>query len=352
MGEFAFVVLAAAKLSGALPEAQANLLTLIAALSMVSTPLLLMLFDRWCRQDAGQRAADAIDTEDSPVIVAGFGRYGQTVARLLLASDIHPTVIDLDADTVDSARRYGFKVHFGDASQPELLYAAGIAHAKAMVVAIDDAEQCTHLVKALQLTFPNVQIVARARDARHAMALDELNVPHVEREVFESSLRSGRAALELLGMDRSQAKVMADNFRRSSPDFIRQAQADRHNQADMIMRLRESREQFEREMQADQERQARHGGKAGWHGPPRVVAGFCRICAAMLQGRHGGVHRWFLLPRSTGCMANKPRMGPAASQGKSCAKGTVGSCDTNHMMLTMEIAKPRLLTKVNTLPIP
>ena len=268
VGEFAFVVLAAGKLSGALPEAQANLLTLIAALSMVSTPLLLKLFDRWCRQDTSQRAADAIDTEHSPVIVAGFGRYGQTVARLLLASGVHPTVIDLDADTVDSARRFGFKVYFGDASQPDLLHAAGIAHAQAMVVAIDDADQCTRLVKTLQLTFPKVQIVARARDARHAMALDELKVPHVEREVFESSLRSGRATLEVLGMDRSQAKQMADNFRRSSLDFIRQAQADRHNQADMILRLRESREQFEREMQTDQERQARHGGKAGWHAPP------------------------------------------------------------------------------------
>lgn len=264
VGEFAFVVLSAAKVSGALPEAQANLLTLIAALSMVSTPLLLMVFDRWCRQSTQEREADAIEDEHPPVIVAGFGRYGQTVCRLLLAAGVKPTVIDHDADTVDSARRFGFKVYFGDATQPDLLHAAGIHHAKAMVVAVDDSAQCNRLVEVLQHEFAHVQIVARARDALHAMELAELNVPHVEREVFESSLRSGRSTLEALGMDRAQAKQMADNFRRYSLDFLRKAQAERHNEEDLIVRVRQAREQFEREMQADQER---HEGKAGWHAP-------------------------------------------------------------------------------------
>lgn len=267
VGEFAFVVLSAAKVSGALPEAQANLLTLIAALSMVSTPLLLMVFDRWCRQSTQEREADAIEDEHPPVIVAGFGRYGQTVCRLLLAAGVKPTVIDHDADTVDSARRFGFKVYFGDATQPDLLHAAGIHHAKAMVVAVDDSTQCNRLVEVLQHEFAHVQIVARARDALHAMELAELNVPHVEREVFESSLRSGRSTLEALGMDRAQAKQMADNFRRYSLDFLRKAQAERHNEEDLIVRVRQAREQFEREMQADQDRQARHDGKAGWHSP-------------------------------------------------------------------------------------
>ena len=267
VGEFAFVVLSAAKFSGALPEAQANLLTLIAALSMVSTPLLLMVFDRWCRQSTQEREADAIKDEHPPVIVAGFGRYGQTVCRLLLAAGVKPTVIDHDADTVDSARRFGFKVYFGDATQADLLHAAGIHHAKAMVVAVDDSAQCIRLVEVLQHEFAHVQIVARARDALHAMELAERHVPHVEREVFESSLRSGRSTLEALGMDRAQAKQMADNFRRYSLDFLRKAQAERHNEEDLIVRVRQAREQFEREMQADQERQARHDSKAGWHTP-------------------------------------------------------------------------------------
>jgi glutathione-regulated potassium-efflux system ancillary protein KefC len=265
VGEFAFVVLSAAKVSGALPGAHANFLTLIAALSMASTPLLLMLFDRWCKQSTQERKADAIEDESPSVLVAGFGRYGQTVCRLLLAAGIKPTVIDHDADTVDSARRFGFKVYFGDATQADLLAAAGIEHAKVMVVAVDDPAQCQQLVEVLQHRFAHVQIVARARDALHAMQLAQSNVQHVQRELMESSLRTGRSTLELLGMDRAQAKQMADNFRRYSLDFLRQAQAEHHSGEQLIVRMRQAREQFEREMQADQERQARLDGKTGWH---------------------------------------------------------------------------------------
>lgn len=267
VGEFAFVVLSAAKLSGAMRPEQADLLTLIAALSMVTTPLLLKVFDWGCREQTQSRAADAIDNEYPSVIVAGFGRYGQTVARLLMAAGVKPTVIDHDANTVDSARRYGFKVYFGDSTQSDLLHAAGIEHAQVMVLAIDDVVQCNRMVKVLQHAYPHVQIVARARDARHAMELAEMQVLHVERELFESSLRSGRAALEILGRDRSQAKGLADDFRRHTLDFLRQAQADRHSSEDFIQRLRQTREQFEQEMQADQERQERLDAKTGWHVP-------------------------------------------------------------------------------------
>ena len=271
VGEFAFVVLSAAKLSGALSASQADLLTLVAALSMASTPLLLKVFDWACREKAPERPADSFEEAHPPVIVAGFGRYGQTVARLLMAAGIKPTVIDHDANTVDSARRYGFKVYFGDATQSDLLRAAGIEHAQAMVVAIDDVTQCNRLVQTVQHDHGHVRIVARARDARHAMELAEMQVPHVERELFESSLRSGRSVLEVLGMDRTQSKQLADNFRRHSLEFLRHAQSDRHVAESFIERLRQTREQFEREMQADLERQARHESKAGWHvqGPGR-----------------------------------------------------------------------------------
>jgi glutathione-regulated potassium-efflux system ancillary protein KefC len=269
VGEFAFVVLSAAKLSGALSASQADLLTLIAALSMASTPLLLKVFDWACRENSTERPADSFEDAHPPVIVAGFGRYGQTVARLLMAAGIKPTVIDHDANTVDSARRYGFKVYFGDATQSDLLRAAGIEHAQAVVVAIDDVTQCNRLVSTLQHDHGHVRIVARARDARHAMELAEMGVPHVERELFESSLRSGRSVLEVLGMDRMQSKQLADNFRRYSLDFLRQAQSDRHVTESFIERLRQTREQFEREMQADIDRQASHDAKAGWHQPQR-----------------------------------------------------------------------------------
>ncbi len=271
VGEFAFVVLSAAKLSGALSASQADLLTLIAALSMASTPLLLKVFDWACREKSPERPADIFEDAHPPVIVVGFGRYGQTVARLLMAAGITPTVIDHDANTVDSARRFGFKVYFGDATHSDLLHAAGIEHAQAVVVAIDDVAQCNRLVSTLQHSHTHVRIVARARDARHAMELAEMGVAHVERELFESSLRSGRSVLEVLGMDRTQSKQLADNFRRHSLEFLRHAQSERHVAESFIERLRQTREQFEREMQADLERQARHESKAGWHvqGPGR-----------------------------------------------------------------------------------
>jgi glutathione-regulated potassium-efflux system ancillary protein KefC len=267
VGEFAFVVLAAAKSSAVLPEAQANLLGLIAALSMATTPLLMMALDRWGTPATDNRPADTMEDEHPAVMLAGFGRYGQTVARMLSASGVRTTVIDHDADTVDGARRYGFKVYFGDATQADLLHAAGIAHAKTVVVAIDDAEQSLHLVRLLQQYFGHVRIVARARDALHAMELHERQVHHVQRELFESSLASARATLETLGFDRFHAKQMADHFRRSSNSFMQTAIPHRNDEKSLIQQVRQQRSQFEQEMQSDLERQAHHSSATGWHVP-------------------------------------------------------------------------------------
>jgi len=265
VGEFAFVVLAAGQLSGALPTDTAALLTLIAALSMATTPLLLMAHDRWLVADeAPARPADAIEPDHAPVLLAGFGRYGQIVARLLLATGIRPTVIDHDADTIDSARRAGFVVHFGDATEADLLTAAGAGQARVMVVAIDDPQQASRVVALVREHWPQLRIVARARDAVHAMDLMEDGVHHVQRELFESSLRSGRAVLEALDFEPFHARTLADDFRRYSEGFLRTARADRHNQDDLIRRVREAREQFERQMQADLARQQTRPGDGGW----------------------------------------------------------------------------------------
>jgi glutathione-regulated potassium-efflux system ancillary protein KefC len=264
VGEFAFVVLAAAKASAVMPAADADLLTLIAALSMVSTPLLLIAYDRWGCPETETRPADAIEDEHPPVLLAGFGRYGQIVARVLLSAGIKPTVIDHDADTVDSARRFGFKVYFGDATQPDLLHAAGIAHAQAVVIAIDDPVQSNRLVHELRQSHPDLPILARAYDAVHAMELEDAAVHHVQREVFESSLRSARATLELLGFDRFHARELADDFRRYSNHFLKSARASRHDEDDFVQRVRESREQFEKQMQQDLQRQASQRAGTGW----------------------------------------------------------------------------------------
>lgn len=264
VGEFAFVVLAAGKLSGALPAGAADLLTLIAALSMATTPLLLMAFDRLAHGQASDRAPDAIDTPDAPVMLAGFGRYGQIVARTLLSAGIRPTVIEHNADTVDMARRFGFKVYFGDATQNDLLVAAGVAKARALVIAIDDPAQANRLVQTLRQRYPQLPIVARAHDAVHAMELHDAQVHHVQRELLESSLRSARATLELLGFDRSQARQFADDFRRHSDRLVQSLRGERQNEDDFVRRMREAREQFEKQMQQDLLRQTEHPTPAGW----------------------------------------------------------------------------------------
>ena len=275
VGEFAFVVLAAAKASQVMPAATADLLTLVAALSMVSTPLLLLAYDRWGCPDTETRPADTVENTQAPVLLVGFGRYGQIVARVLLSAGIRPTVIDHDADTVDSARRFGFKVYFGDAAQPDLLHAAGLDQARAVVIAVDDVQQTNRLVHALRASHPQLPVLARARDAVHAMELEDAGVHHVQRELFESSLRSARAALEVLGFDRFHARELADEFRRYTNHFIVTARGSRHNEDDFVQRVREAREQFEKQMQADLHRQRRHTPETGWAppGPDQAPAG-------------------------------------------------------------------------------
>ena len=266
VGEFAFVVLAAAKASTVLPADTADLLTLIAALSMVTTPLLLIAFDRFPRPERDDRPADALEDAEAPVLLAGFGRYGQIVARTLLSAGIKPTVIDHDADTVDSARRFGFKVHFGDATQPDLLHAAGVGKARAFVIAIDDAAQATRLAHELHESHPDLPIIARAFDSVHAMDLMDAHVHHVQREMLESSLRSARATLELLGFDRFHARQLADNFRRHTDSAVKQARLARQedDRDDLVKRMRQAREEFERQMQDDLERQRQHAAARGW----------------------------------------------------------------------------------------
>lgn len=265
-GEFAFVILATAQAVKVLPAEDAALLTLITAISMPLTPLLLKLFDRYARDDTPARAADAIPDERPAVLLAGFGRYGQIVARLLLAAGIKPTVVDHDAETVDSARRLGFEVYFGDATQPDLLAAAGAASAKVLVVAVDDVDQANRLVTLAREQWPHLKLVARARDAVHAMALHEAGVQHVQRELFEGSLRSGRAVLACLGFDHFHARQMADEFRRYTERIIRTEHGLHRHEEDLFRRVREGREQFEKQMQQDLQRQRERSHDGDWQG--------------------------------------------------------------------------------------
>jgi glutathione-regulated potassium-efflux system ancillary protein KefC len=216
-GEFAFVVFGAAATSRVFSPEISSMLVLVVALSMVTTPLLLLLHDKLIAprfRAAKQRPADAIEEQEGHVIIAGFGRFGQIIGRLLNANRVSLTVLDHDPDQIDLLRKFGFKVFYGDATRIDLLQAAGAAKARALVVAIDDVEDSLALVEAVRQAFPSLPILARARNITHYYDLLDRGVTLIERETFESSLRLGREVLQVLGYGAFQARQAAMKFRR------------------------------------------------------------------------------------------------------------------------------------------
>ena len=186
-GEFAFVVFSTAEGRGLLTAEWASRLTIAVALSMALTPLMLLLHDKlvaW-RLTAAERAADAIDEGPPQVVIAGFGRYGQIVGRLLFANGVRAIVLDHDPEQVELLRRFGYKVFYGDATRLDLLRAAGAGQAKLLINAIDDVADSVALTARARESFPGLRIIARARNVNHYVQLRERGVEVIERETFE-----------------------------------------------------------------------------------------------------------------------------------------------------------------------
>lgn len=215
-GEFAFVLFAAAGAAGVLVPELAAMLTLVVALSMLATPLLLLvnelLIEPRFADRSPVRPADAID-EQSPVIIVGFGRVGQIVGRLLHANRIPTTILDRDPSLIETIRKFGFKVFYGDGARLDLLRAAGAERARLIVVAVDDHAQTAEIVDLVHQHFPNLTVLARAWDLVHAFDLRDHGVERPERESFEGALRMGETALRTLGFGAYQAKQAAHRFR-------------------------------------------------------------------------------------------------------------------------------------------
>jgi glutathione-regulated potassium-efflux system ancillary protein KefC len=215
-GEFAFVVFGAAATARVFTADIASMLVVVVALSMLATPLLLILYDRvleprWQRRK--RREADTIDANEGHVIIAGFGRFGQIVGRLLHANQVPLTMLDHDPDQIDTLRQFGFKVFYGDATRTDLLHAAGAPHARALVLAVDGIEDSLKLAAAVRAEFPDLPILARARNVTHYYELMDLGVPVIERETFESALMLGRRTMEELGFGAYFARQAAMRFR-------------------------------------------------------------------------------------------------------------------------------------------
>ncbi len=215
-GEFAFVVFGVARAARILPGDWDTRLTLVVALSMALTPLLVIAAAALQRRAGAKstRPDDPVEDEEAPVILAGFGRFGQIVGRLLFASGMRATVLDHDPDGIDILRRFGFRIFYGDATRLDLLEAAGAARAKVLVNAIDDVEANLRLVELVRHHYPHLRIVSRARNMTHWFALRERGVEVVEREMFEGALVAGRRTLEMLGVGTHEAFERAAKFRR------------------------------------------------------------------------------------------------------------------------------------------
>jgi glutathione-regulated potassium-efflux system protein KefC len=262
-GEFGFVVFAAARGAEVISPQWEALFTVAIALSMAMTPLALIAHDRLiCRRARASRAADTIDTT-GPVIIAGFGRFGQIVGRLLLANEIRPVVLDHDADQVESLRKFGYRVFYGDATRLDLLETAGAAHARLLVNAIDGIEDSLALVDRVRANFPGLRIISRARNVSHYLELRLRGVEVIERETFESALRAGRAALESMGIDRFRAREMADTFRRHNHATVESQLAVYQDATRYMAAAKAGREELEQQFARDRERFEREHG-SGW----------------------------------------------------------------------------------------
>lgn len=218
VGEFAFVLLTFGVKSHVFGRELAGPLVAVVALTMVTTPLLLILLERvllpnLCKEGQAQRPADEITNNEAPVIIAGFGRFGQVVGRMLRANRIPCTVLDLDPKMVEVLGRIGFKVHYGDASRPELLHAAGCDRARLFVLAVDDTEASTKIAEHLHHTYPDLPVLARARNRQHYYELSRLGVAHIYRETFGSAVELATETLRRLGVRAYTAQRIAAAWR-------------------------------------------------------------------------------------------------------------------------------------------
>jgi voltage-gated potassium channel Kch len=256
-GEFAFVLFSFATQANVLPIAVTSPLVAVVALSMGLTPLLMIINEKIVQPRFAsveeEREADEIDDNESPVIIAGFGRFGQIVGRLLLANGCQITVLDHSEAQIDLLRRFGWKVFYGDASRPDLLHAAGAERARLLVVAIDDREKILQIVDLARKHYPHLKILARATDRRHAYELIRHGVTVIRRETFGSALEMGVDALKLLGVRSHRAHRAAQTFRQYDEEALHDMAAVEGDDAVVLARSRQLAQDLEQLLQSDAE---------------------------------------------------------------------------------------------------
>ena len=237
-GEFAFVLFSVATAQNVLRPELANTLNLIVTISMALTPLAFLLLEKigepLFAKSKPSREYDAIPDHEHQVIIAGFGRVGQIIGRVLRMHNIEFTAIERSANRVDFVRKFGNQVYYGDPKNPEILRAAGIKKARVFILAIDDLERSITTAQYLRKNYPDLIVLARARDRQHYYRLREVGVRHIWRETYLSSLDMSRESLQLLGISPEKARETVQTFRDYDDDLIERQQAIYDDEASMI----------------------------------------------------------------------------------------------------------------------
>jgi glutathione-regulated potassium-efflux system ancillary protein KefC len=251
-GEFAFVVFQAALGAKVFPAETASLLIGAVAVSMLLSPLVLVAIDKLLLPRFAHCGVPQMEEisqqQEAPIVIAGFGRYGQIVGRLLLAEGFACTVLDHDAEMIEAARNFGYRVFYGDASRLDLLRTAGAGTAKVLVIAVDDKAQSLKIADLAKEHFPGVQIVARARDVTHWHELRDRGVALVQREMFESSLLSAGSVLALLGRSAEQVAQSAQRFRQHNLALFETMRPHYKDSVKLIATVKQGRQQLEEQM--------------------------------------------------------------------------------------------------------
>ena len=273
-GEFAFVLISFAAGLGLLSGGQSGMLVAMVAISMALAPLLMILDDKLVQphfvRNGDPREPDAITQTGAKVIIAGHGRYGMTVGRLLAASGIKAVVLDHDAEQIDVLRRFGYKVYYGDASRTDLLEAAGARDATALVIAVDDRDKVNEIADTARLHFPHLTLFARAWDRTHAYELINRGVEHVHRELFASSIDMGEQVLTALGRHPYEARRAARTFKAHDEDMVRRGAAHADDTTALVDIARKGRAEIKNVLSDDRTGTPQHVGDHAWEAPDNI----------------------------------------------------------------------------------
>ncbi len=252
-GEFAFVIFSVALSKNLLSHDHVSILNAAVTTSMILTPLVFATNQRFFRKtsEISERPFDVIDDNTSEVIIAGFGRFGQIVARFFSSEVISFTILEHDAAQVETARKFGNKVYYGDASRMDVLESAGIAKAKFFVLAVDDVEKSVEIAQKVKKHFPNVDIVARARNRQHAISLMELGIQSIHRETYLTSLEVAREILVKKGLNPEHVKRRIAIFRFHDEKILKEQFEHRKDEKKLIRYTTQANAELEEILRAD-----------------------------------------------------------------------------------------------------